>query len=30
MNKECPILKFKGMLNNEQGMSNIEVLACLI
>ena len=28
-NKECPILKFKGMLNNEQGMSNIEVLACV-
>ena len=25
MSKECPILKFKGMLNNEQGMSNIEV-----
>ena len=29
-NKECPILKFKGMLNKEEGMSNIEVLACVI
>ena len=28
-NKECPILKFKGMTNNEQGMSNVEVLACV-
>ena len=29
MNKECRILKFKGMTNNEQGMSNVEVLACV-
>ena len=28
-NEECPILRFKGISNNEQGMSNIEVLACV-